>query len=449
MVNMTDAIGLNLRFLKLLIALILTFTVTPAFAAKRVLVLYSTGGHATAARSVEKLLNENPGEFEVIRHDFAEELSGFARWFYFGGYDLISQRANWMNRWGVRMKWWQAERSEVYASERFNADFNQPEKILAYIEKLKPDVIITTHFSVADTLAALREEGHFKQIPIAWTHLDVVDNTYFRQLGDQLDMSFLPTNDMALEWRKVIGPDKVSEAGIPIMPDLLQASVTDNRQDIRASLGLDPSMPTVMLMGGSMGALSYEMMIKEISNQFGPTPVQFIAVCGRNAGKAESLKAWSTKRDFPANARLLVTGFVDHVKVRELQNASDLIISKPGGLTTFELLTTGKPLIMAEGIGLQEKYNAEFVQSEGAAVFLPKPQGLIGPAVFQILKADPDKQQKMIASQSRLRVNFQLQKIVEWTRTARVLQPERPAQTVLARTRAQKKCEFSLIEDGI
>jgi UDP-N-acetylglucosamine:LPS N-acetylglucosamine transferase len=186
-----------------------------------------------------------------------------------------------------------------------------------------------------------------------------------------------------------------------------------------------------------MGALSYDAIISEISEtlRLSEKPnVQFIAICGRNKAKADQLRAWAASQNFPRNASLLVTEFIDQTKIKQLQNVSDLIISKPGGLTTFELLTTGKAVIMTEGIGLQEKHNATYVAQEGAALYLPKPSG-IGNAAYNLLIGDPSLSARLVQKQTELRKNFQLDKIVDWVRTARVLQAERPETTVLERQR--------------
>ncbi|WP_413578392.1 MGDG synthase family glycosyltransferase [Bdellovibrio sp. HCB290] len=423
-----------------LLLLALLFS-TPAFANKKVLILYSTGGHSTAAKSVEEMLKAQPEKYDVIRKDFAEELTGFSRWFYFSGYDLISQKANWINKWGVLSKWRHAEKEPLYASERFNADFNQPENIKKYIESVKPDVVITTHFSLADTLASLREEGNFKNIPMAWTHLDMVDNVFFRQIGDQLDMSFLPTKEMAAEWAKVIPKEKIIATGIPIMPSLLQPAANASEdaltrtREARSAIGLSRNVTTVFMIGGSMGALSYDKIIKDLAKVFadnGNKPVQVIAVCGRNEKMTEWLKAWTASDNFPRNVKLHVEGFVDQNKLRGLQAAADVIISKPGGLTTFELLTSEKPVIMAEGIGIQEQYNAKFVNDKGAALFFPKTKG-IGQAIYNIALGDPSVKQSLLINQKKLTENFDLKAIVDWTRDAKVTQPERPTTPILTR----------------
>ena len=401
-----------------------------AEASKKVLILYSTGGHATAARSIEAMLNEHPEEFEVVRKDYAEELNGYAHWFYLHGYDLISKKANWINKLGTAYAWWKAEKNPEFASTRDDADFNQPERILEYIKSVGPDVIITTHFSLAQTLAVLRERGELKSIPIAWTHLDIVDNTFFQQIGDQLDMSFLPTDQMRASWAKTIPNSKLIASGIPIM-----SAVPLEKREIKQNSS------NILLLGGSMGALSYNKIISDLAARFpSDEMVDVTAVCGRNEQMREWLNRWKTRRLFPRNIRLQVEGFVDQGTMRELQIKSDLIISKPGGLTSFELLNSGKPVILTEAIGIQEQKNAAFIADEGAALYLPKIQG-IGKVIVSLLRDSQTEQNALLANQERLRENFKLDEIVQWTRTATVVQPDRPALPLLTKKLMVQSCK--------
>lgn len=389
---------------------------------KRVLILYSTGGHSTAAQSIEALLKQYPEEFEVIRKDFADELSGFAKWFYSRGYDFISREANWLNKWGTRQIWTQSESRPLFASERSTSNFNQPAKIRAYVEETNPDVIIATHFSIAETLASLRERGYLENIPIAWTHLDMTSNIYFKQIGDQLDMSFVPTEDMRKDWSKTIDSNRVMSTGIPIMPDMMEKREPSNGQK---------NVSTILLMGGSMGTLSYIPIIKQIIAAFnakGVSRLRFIAVCGRNKEILEKIKLWSTF--LPDEVSIEATGFINARVLRQLQSTADLVISKPGGLTTFELMTSDRPIILTEPIGLQEYDNAHYIDRQGAGIFLPKPSE-VGYRAFELLMTSAGRRQ--VENQKRIRSSFRLERIVEWTRTAQVTQPSRPKTTVYSR----------------
>ena len=125
----------------------------------------------------------------------------------------------------------------------------------------------------------------------------------------------------------------------------------------RAQLGLDPALPTILLMGGSMGYGNMAETLQKIDSL--PMDFQIIAVCGNNAEMKAEVDGT------PTTHRVLSTGFVDYVSL--LMDASDCIVTKPGGLTTSESLAKGLPMVIVNPIPGQEERNTEFLLNNGAA----------------------------------------------------------------------------------
>ncbi|MEO0336771.1 MAG: glycosyltransferase, partial [Pseudomonadota bacterium] len=316
----------------------------------------------------------------------------------------------------------------------FFGTVNQPDRVRRYLEAEAPDVIITTHFGMAMTLGYLRELGYFSEVPVSWVHLDVLSNFFFYQVADYLDQVFLPNQGMVDKWADYIDPEKLTASGVPIMPAMLNRSEPTEFHSSSAQQ-LDPSLPTVMLMGGSMGALSYDQIISQISRHYADKDqIQIVAVCGRNERARQHLESWKTsdsQLEFPQNIRLVTTGYIGLSELMELQSIADVIVSKPGGLSSFELLTTSKPTVLTEGIGIQETRNAEYMANNGAALFLPKVDR-IGETIKSVLE-DPDMAGNLVSNAKRLSEEFRAERINEWVRNAQVLQPHRPELPVLQR----------------
>ncbi len=135
-------------------------------------------------------------------------------------------------------------------------------------------------------------------------------------------------------------------------------------------------------------------------------------------------------------------GFIETEELRKLQAASDLIISKPGGLSTFEILTAGRPIIVTGGIGLQEQFNAGFLKEQGAGLYLSPNE--IGDAALTLLD-DEEKVATMLGNQEKIKKNFKLEQIVEWVRHAKVLQPEPPVETVYQKIKWNEAMEAETI----
>ena len=148
-------------------------------------------------------------------------------------------------------------------------------------------------------------------------------------------------------------------SGIPVMPEI---SARSTPAAGRANLGLQPDLPAVLLLSGSYGVGPTLELLQACLAE--PPPGQLIIVAGHNA------KLESAAREATAAAPLPVTvlGFVQNVF--DYMDAADLVISKPGGLSTAEALAKGRPMMIVEPIPGQEQRNAEWLLENGAAVRL-------------------------------------------------------------------------------
>jgi processive 1,2-diacylglycerol beta-glucosyltransferase len=143
--------------------------------------------------------------------------------------------------------------------------------------------------------------------------------------------------------------------GIPI------AAKFSNKIDpraIRKTLGLRDDLPTLLVLSGGFGMGPVEKILHEldkVSHEF-----QTLVVCGRN----EELRRELAAQDRKHPTRVL--GFASNM--HELMAVADLIVSKPGGLTSSEALAMGKPLLILDPIPGQEAANSDFLLERGAAV---------------------------------------------------------------------------------
>ena len=106
--------------------------------------------------------------------------------------------------------------------------------------------------------------------------------------------------------------------------------------------------------------------------------LQVVAVAGRNEKMKERFDELVKTTRTESNVKIL--SFTNQVP--ELMSVSDLVITKPGGLTTTESLASGLPLIIIDPLPGQEEENAEFIENSGAGIDVYKRQGLFIPYVF-------------------------------------------------------------------
>ncbi len=148
--------------------------------------------------------------------------------------------------------------------------------------------------------------------------------------------------------------DAVAVTGIPIAAKF---SAAIDAAAVRKRFGLRDDLATLLVLSGGFGMGPVAQILGEINKL--AQPVQVVVVCGRNEELRRELAV--QERRHPTH----VLGFVTNMQ--ELMAVADLVISKPGGLTSSEALALGKPLFMLNPIPGQEAANSDFLLEHGAA----------------------------------------------------------------------------------
>ena len=156
---------------------------------------------------------------------------------------------------------------------------------------------------------------------------------------------------------KGVPRERIHVTGIPIMPVFGQARV---RAGCARELGVDPNKTTLLMMSGGVGLAGTEKLAERLLQL--PGDFQIIALAGRNARLLHALQRIAVR--YPG--RLTPLGFT--TTIERVMTASDLAITKPGGLTVSECLAVGLPMIVVSPIPGQEERNADYVLEAGAAL---------------------------------------------------------------------------------
>ncbi|MBE7054165.1 MAG: glycosyltransferase [Ruminococcaceae bacterium] len=244
-------------------------------------------------------------------------------------------------------------------------------KFAKFIQEQNADVIITTHLFGGELLTAMREKGMINSLLIG-----VVTDFTVHPFWEETNLDYYVTASELLDYqmyKKGITKDRILPFGIPIHPKF--ARKTD-KSEARERLGL-LEKTTVMVMAGSMGYGSVYKHIMHLDSS--PLDFQIICVCGSNKKLKKQLDAYS------ANKNMIVYGFTTNVDL--LMDASDYIITKPGGLSVSEALAKGLPLILIDPIPGQEDRNKEFLLNVGVAITATKTHPA-DEAIYQLEKSD-------------------------------------------------------------
>lgn len=225
-------------------------------------------------------------------------------------------------------------------------------KLVKCIIDFQPEVIVCTHVFAAIMVSYVTHKLN-PEIKTVGIVTDFTMHPYW----EDAHMDYYITASELLNnqaFKKGITPDELVPIGIPINPKF---AVKTEKAYARSILGIEDKK-TILVMSGSMGFGKIANMIKKLDRS--DIDFQIISVCGYN----ERLKQKIDKMLF--RHKVYNYGFTD--KVDLLMDASDCIVTKPGGLTTSEALAKGLPMIIANPIPGQEDRNEEFLLNNGAAI---------------------------------------------------------------------------------
>jgi processive 1,2-diacylglycerol beta-glucosyltransferase len=228
-------------------------------------------------------------------------------------------------------------------------------KMKNLIEDFNPDVVACTQAFPCGMVADYKYTYN-AQISLIGVLTDFYPHSYW--LYESID-KYAVASDDAKERLLANGVScsKVKVTGIPID---MRFSDTDERDIIFNRLGLDKLKRTVLVMGGSGGLGPIKKVVFSLSRI--SSDIQIIVVSGTNNKLYNYLKRRVKK--FKKNT--LLVGYADNVN--DLMSISDIVITKPGGLTVSEALAKNTPIVIVNPIPGQESKNTEFLLKEGAAV---------------------------------------------------------------------------------
>lgn len=224
-------------------------------------------------------------------------------------------------------------------------------KIYRIIREINPDLIVGTHPFIVNIISNLKQRKRL-YVPFISVVTDFKAHcTYFNKYVDAYITGSRYTNLGMIN--KGIPEEKLYCYGIPIRQEFL---LNENNYD-----NIRNDEFTVLLMGGSMGIKAIEKVLKGLVNC--KNRLKIIVVCGNNKSLMNRIKS-----EYKDNKDILVYGFTDDIP--KLMGNSDILISKPGGLTVSEAIAKRLPILIPYMLPGQEEDNAEFLSDSGIAMVI-------------------------------------------------------------------------------
>jgi processive 1,2-diacylglycerol beta-glucosyltransferase len=230
-------------------------------------------------------------------------------------------------------------------------------KLKDLIRQYAPAAIICTHFLPAELLVRLKLDGDMR-VP---TYTVITDHAVHSQwITPGVDGYFVASDfPCKLMVERGVPAAIIHVTGIPVNPAIAE---TKEPRAMRTLHDLPVDGPVISLFGGGLVPKRAHQIVEGLTRL--ETPGMLVVVAGRNAELPAALEGLG---DGP-HMRLRVLEQIDYVD--DLVAASDVAITKAGGLIVSEVLARGTPMVVIDPIPGQEEWNADYIVSSGAGVQL-------------------------------------------------------------------------------
>ena len=308
---------------------------------KKILIFYGSygGGHLSAARSIKEYIDENYSETETCMVDCIEYINKALNKVTTKAYSGMAKNAHW-----VWKKVYYGAEDGAFAKFNDKAQKVLSIKLNKLIRSYKPDLIISTHPFSSHMCAVLKMKKKIKA-KIGTVITDYAPHSQWLMYPAFIDYFFVAHDGMK-EYllNRGIKENQIKVTGIPLSNRFLAHY---DKEKILSEFGLSANKRTVLFFAGGEQGFGKDKifnMLKSIIENF--PNLQIIAISGKNEKMKQQFDELVSKNN--SNETVKVLKYTN--KVPELMSASDLVITKPGGLTTTESLASGLPIIVINPI---------------------------------------------------------------------------------------------------
>jgi processive 1,2-diacylglycerol beta-glucosyltransferase len=324
---------------------------------KKVLILSASAGagHMRAADAIERALLEMNAAEEVRHVDTLQYTNKLFRHLYSKAYIEM------VNKMPEALGWFYDHLDKPWKNERrrLALDKLNTRPFVKLLKQYQPDIAICTHFLPAEIISWLKAKERIScPQAIVVTDFDV----HAMWLCHHYEQYFVALEETRRHMLKLgIPSDKLTVSGIPIDPVFAQEK---DKREMREKHGLHQDMTTILVSAGGFGVGPVEHILQSLSEM--QHPAQVIALCGRNEelkGRVESLAS-----QLPSSSRTIIKAVGYTTLMDEYMSASDILLGKPGGLTTCEALAKGLVFVIVNPIPGQEERNSDHLLEGSVAI---------------------------------------------------------------------------------
>lgn len=359
------------------------------------------GGHNRASNALKSYISSHDPETNVSIIDALEECSSVLNYAIVNGYKALVTLTP-----GLFGAMYKSSDKKSPLSDTVNVVYQQcAKRMQSKIEELQPDVIISCHPFAGAIIGYMKEKYEYS-MPLITIVTDFLPHRAYIAEGIDAYVTASSQAKEILSTQYSIDRDRIYDYGHPVFDRFYEGNGR-KREDVLAELEFDPEKRTVLIMAGSFGVTD----ILEIYENLLTIDVdyQIIVITGRNKKlydafdellhnadeivteeEPEFLKRFSDDNvlRFMYNQSEIVKGkltqtfrhtianhkptrlfyFIDNVD--DYMHASDLIVTKPGGLTTSESIACALPMVVFKAYPGQEEQNAALLVENNIGVIM-------------------------------------------------------------------------------
>ena len=251
--------------------------------------------------------------------------------------------------------------------------------VLGRLQSFSPHLVIATETGAAAVACLGRREGWF-DAPILAVQTDFcAQPPWVRNEIDVYCAGSENAKKQLIAWG--VSPHRVVNCGVPIDPAF---ALRFDRSEVRRALGLHPTRPVVLLMGGGIRPAPLDTVIKSL--EVCRHPIQVVAVTGKDRKMRQRLE------DLRGQLALDVRVLGWSQSIPELMAAADLLITRPAGVATSEALAAGLPPILAFPVPGLEEHQLKFLVERKLGIAARVPEEI--PALVSRLLDHPKQMEQ-------------------------------------------------------
>ncbi len=341
------------------------------------------GGHRSAAQAISDGLNKFwTGSSPVVKiikaveesHHLTDRMVNLYNW-------VLQNKQHWM-----KYLYWAINKIRP-ETRRF-----VQKRCIGYVrdqfEKWCPHIVVSVHPLTQHIFARILRELNLKdQVPLVTVVTDPCYGFWKGWACDDVSLYLVANSDARAQLIDYgVSPEKIKISGMPVNPKFHEVNEQD-AQSARRMFGLDPDKFTVFVNAGWIGGGNIPQIFRELVR--GELDVQAIFLAGRN----EELRLEAEEIAKGAKFPVKVIGYSDEIE--KLMQSANVMISKLGGLTTFEALACRLPIIADATTAPmpQEAGTSQLIERRGAGILLRHSADIV--PTIQNLLTDRDRYARM------------------------------------------------------